>query len=85
MSDSVPTVSYEILIAKAIQVTGRITSASEFTLRSLFNSEEWSMLGKGEKLQLGRLFKYEVLNGRVPGIVFAGKPKGGSNMYRKTR
>lgn len=74
---------YELLLAKAIQSTGRLINCKPFALKDLFEEVEWKSIARGPRLQLGRLFKHEVQCGRVPGIEHCGQPDGSPNLYRK--
>ena len=62
---------------------GKIGANTEFLLKDLFDGVEWNSLSKGERLNFGRLFKDEVLEGRVPNVQYIGKAQNNSARYRK--
>lgn len=48
----------------------RLPAKKPFELRDLFQGCEWETLSKGERIQFGKHFKGEVLDGRVKKVEF---------------
>ena len=73
---------YEKLIKKAKLRTKEISAGTKFLLKDLFETAEWEELPIGNRQQLGRLFKNEVLDEKIPDVIWDEKKKG-STMYLK--
>lgn len=74
---------YILWINKAISQSGRLSLGSEFLLKDLYLGTEWNKLTSGERRELGRRFKFEVIRGRVPNVHFIGKANNNSTQYKK--
>lgn len=70
-------------INKAISKTGALGNSTEFCLKDLFDGIEWKSLTRGERLNFGRLFKNEVIEGNVPNVTYIGKAQNNSAKYKK--
>lgn len=68
---------------KATDAIKTVPISHVFILRDLFDGIEWSALSKGERLSFGRLFKNEVTNGKIPGVVYIGKADNNSAQYKR--
>ena len=75
--------NYEELIALANQRIGALRRGATFELRELIEPARWEVFPKGDRQMAGRLFKREVQEGRVPGVIHLETPKGQSNKYQK--
>ena len=60
-----------------------LASHTEFALKDLYVGTDWDALPKGDRLGLGKHFKNEVVDGRVPGVRFVGKYQNNSAKYVK--
>ncbi len=76
--------NYELWINKVLVKLGALNKGQLFTLRELFSGIEWNELSTGQKRELGRRFKNEVINKRVPDVVLEKNENSGSTTYRKT-
>ena len=74
---------YSNWIKRANDACDLLDKNSEFFLKDLFKGTEWKSLSVGERLSLGRCFKNEVLEKRIPNITYIGKAKNNSAMYQK--
>ena len=68
---------------KAINEIKTVPISHIFILKDLFDGIEWSTLPKGDKLSFGKVFKNEVMDGRIPGVVYIGKASNNSAQYKR--
>lgn len=59
-----------------------INSNKEFTMKELFNKEEWMKFSKSSKLSVGRLLKDNPSNFN---LIFSGKNSSNVSLYKKMR
>ncbi len=76
---------YEQWINKILVKIGALSKDQSFTLRELFSGIEWNELSTGQKRELGRRFKNEVINNKVPDVILEKTEKPGSTTYRKVK
>lgn len=76
-------INYQEWIELAKLATGAIESNHIFCLKDLFDGIKWSTLTRGEKLELGRQFKYTVLQKSIPLVEYFGKAQNNSAQYIK--
>ena len=62
-----------------------LSVSTEFCLKDLFEGTQWCQLSVGERLNFGKYFKNEVLEGNVSNISYIGKAPNNSAKYRKER
>lgn len=74
---------YEEYFAFLLRQTASLPPETVFFLKDLFQGTAWNHLAKGEKLSIGRFFKKQVTNGKVPNISFIGKAANNSALYKK--
>ena len=74
---------YELCLEKAKKATESLPFLREFFLKDLFPGSEWNRLGKGERRDFGKRFKYEVSQGRFSNVRFLKKAQNNSALYIK--
>lgn len=67
----------------AISKTNKLKNGVEFILKDLFDGVQWNKLSVGERLCFGRYFKNEVIEGKIPNVVYIGKAQNNSAKYKK--
>lgn len=77
-------INYEEWIELARTVTTAIAHNHIFALKDLFDGIRWAGLERGEKLELGRQFKYCVMQNKIPSVAYYGKAQNNSAQYIKT-
>lgn len=77
-------INYEEWIALARTATTAIAPNHIFVLKDLFDGIGWARLERGEKLELGRQFKYAVIQNAIPSVKCYGKAQNNSTRYIKT-
>ncbi len=60
-------------IIKRIDQRRQANITNEFSIPHLFNTEEWSGISRGMRLQIGRSFKQKVDQHQITNIIFNGK------------
>lgn len=63
----------------------KLNSNQMFELSDLFEKCEWDCLSKGDRIKLGKFFKNEVLDRRVPAVQFLGKNANNHAKYIKIK
>ena len=76
-------INYQEWLENARVATGFIPKNHIFVLKDLFDGISWSRLTRGEKLELGRQFKYYVVHNKIPLITYYGKAQNNSAQYIK--
>lgn len=70
-------------IQRAIEEVEQLSSSKKFEVKDLFNGFEWQTLSKGDRIKFGKFFKGEVIDGRVPNVVFLDRGKNNHSKYQK--
>ena len=76
-------INYEEWIELAETATNAIAPNHIFVLKDLFYGIRWARLERGEKLELGRRFKYYVMQNKIPSVKYYGKAQNNSTQYIK--
>lgn len=76
---------YDIWLNKAIMKIGELDTETIFVLKDLFSGVEWNQLKRGEKSNMGRIFKNFVKDKKIPNIELIESPNGTSNTYKKIK
>lgn len=76
-------INYQEWLALAQAATNFIAPNHIFVLKDLFDGIRWNSLERGEKLELGRQFKYAVMQNSVPSVRYYGKAQNNSAQYIK--
>lgn len=74
---------YNIWVNKAIMKIGELDKGTKFVLKDLFSGVEWNQLKRGEKSNLGRIFKKYIIDKKIPNVELIESPNGTSNTYKK--
>ena len=69
---------------RARESIARVEAGRCFVLKDLFEGVEWAKVSRGDKLELGRVFKNHVMEKRFPDVVHIGKAQNNSATYQKT-
>lgn len=70
-------------LEKAKDAIDELPHLAVFEVKNLFQGCEWEALSKGERISFGRFFKSEVMEGRVPGVIFLNPAKNNHSKYQK--
>ena len=76
-------IDYQEWLENARIATTSIPHNQIFVLKDLFDGISWSTLTRGEKLELGRQFKYSVMQSKIPSVTYYGKAQNNSAQYIK--
>ena len=76
-------ISYQEWLENATTATISIPHNHIFVLKNLFDGISWNTLTRGEKLELGRQFKYCVMQNKIPLVAYYGKAQNNSAQYIK--
>ncbi len=68
---------------KALDAIKTVPVSSIFVLKALFDGIEWDTLSRGDKINFGKFFKNEVMDGRITGVIFIGKANNNSAQYKR--
>ena len=68
---------------KALEEIEKLPFSKKFEAKELFNGCEWDALSKGDRIKFGKFFKGEVLEERVPNVVFLDRGKNNHSKYEK--
>ena len=71
-----------VLIAQAIATIHELTFGTIFTLKDLFEIDEWEHIAVGKRQTLGRYFRTQVDNGLIPHVFYFDN-RYGTNRYIK--
>lgn len=71
------------LFEKAKAQTEKIKPNTRFVVKDLFLATEWSDIPRGVRINLGKHFKNQVINDKVPNIKYVGKSQNNSSTYEK--
>lgn len=71
------------MFEKALRTVEELPTDEVFFVKELFQTREWKLFPKGDKLGFGKYFKDKVKSGRVPNVEYCGKAANNSAQYRK--
>lgn len=74
---------YELLMMESRKKIGCIAYGNIFVVKDLFDGAEWNAIPKGNRIAFGKYFKNEVLDGKIPEIMYHCKAKNNSAQYKK--
>ena len=77
--------NYNAWIEQAKKKIEEIADGSVFVLKDLYQGVEWDGLKRGERNQLGKLFKAEVVKKNITNVIMIDSPKGKATTYKKNK
>lgn len=71
------------LLEKAKINTRYLQKKKQFVLKELFEGYEWESITKGDRIMLGKIFKNQVLEGKIKDVRFVERKKNNHSKYEK--
>lgn len=71
------------LLEKAKINSKHLPKKKQFVLKELFEGYEWESIPKGERIIFGKIFKNQVLEGKIKDVRFVERKKNNHSKYEK--
>lgn len=68
---------------KAKEAIWKLPYGKRFEVRQLFKEVEWNTLTRGERINFGKYFKNEVIEGNIQEVRFIDRGKNNHSKYEK--
>ena len=72
-----------MLLEEASAAVQKLAAEQTFEVRNLFQELRWESFTRGDRITLGKCFKNEVQDGRIPDVEYVGKKNNNHAVYIK--